>query len=142
MELFRFMSNEEFKKLKKGEILYNDTIHIGRTNSVGFCFLNLDEYKPEDAIHFLSGIVNAEVCVKIKTKEKFKKSYGIYAKPLNKASVIDVDFFFDLLIGLPKVERMKVIEYTCKNYSLNNVEIISYAKPIWGENNWDWKLIN
>ena len=69
MELFRFMSNEEFKKLKNGEILYNDTIHIGRTNSVGFCFLNLNEYKPEDAIHFLSGIVNAEVCVKIRTKD-------------------------------------------------------------------------
>ena len=142
MEYFRFMSKKEFNKLKKGEELYNETVHIGKTNSIGFCFLRLDEYEPEDAIHFLSGIVNAEICVKIKTKHKLKKCYGIYAKPLNKLSKIDKDFFFDLLIGLPKIERMKVNEYTCKNYSLNDVEILSYAIPIWGENNWDWKLIN
>ena len=142
MELFRFMSKEEFSKLIKGEVLYNYTIHIGKTNSVGFCFLSLKEYKPEEAIHFLSGIVNMEVCVKIRTKDKFKKSYGIYAKSLNKTQNVDVELFFDLLLGLSKIEKMKVTEYTCKKYSLENIEILSYAKPIWGKSNWDWKSIN
>ena len=66
MELFRFMSNEEFKKLKNGEILYNDTIHIGRTNSVGFCFLNLNEYIQNILLEYLYLLILNNIQIHIK----------------------------------------------------------------------------
>ena len=40
MKIFRFMSRAEFEKYKNNEVLKNDTKHIGKTNSVGFCFLD------------------------------------------------------------------------------------------------------
>ena len=57
MEVFRFMSKLEFAKFMNGELLKNTTDHSNgsKTNSKGFCFLNLKEQKPEEAIHFLTG---------------------------------------------------------------------------------------
>lgn len=57
MEVFRFMSKLEFAKFMNGEVLKNTTDHSNgsKTNSKGFCFLNLKEQKPEEAIHFLTG---------------------------------------------------------------------------------------
>ena len=90
MKVFRFMSMQELEKYKRGEILKNDTIHKGRTNSVGFCFLDAEEYKPEQAFHFLSGVVCPYICVVFETKTKLNKTYGIYAKPIKNESLIDI----------------------------------------------------
>ncbi len=81
MKVFRFMSYTELKKFLDGEILTNNKIHEGRTNSVGFCFLDYEENTPDYAYEYLSGIVSNEFCVVFETNKKMKKGYGIYASP-------------------------------------------------------------
>ena len=128
MKLFRFMSKKEFDKLKKGEVLINTTIHKGFTNSVGFCFMNVNDNNPEYAYMFLSGIVSDEVCVVFQTNKKLKKSWGRYASPYGA--------FFD---------TMMIDEYCTKNYSLQDFKIIKYTTKIpsaWDEDaDWNWKEI-
>lgn len=82
MKVFRFMSKVEFEKYRNSFTLKNNKKHEGRTNSIGFCFLNLEEYKPEEAMHFLSGIATFDVCAVFETNENLNRTYGIYAKPI------------------------------------------------------------
>ena len=66
MRVFRFMSMDEFKKYQIGDTLSNDKKHPDygqKTESVGFCFMVYDDYYPEYAYEFLSGIVSDDVCV-------------------------------------------------------------------------------
>ena len=79
MLVYRFMSLDEYEKLKKGLVLTNDWVHDGATNSVGFCFMPYNQDKPEDAYRYLSGIVSPEVCVVFSTSQPMKKGYGIYS---------------------------------------------------------------
>ena len=98
MEVFRFMSKEEFKKYMNGEELVNKKEHRAKTNSKGFCFLDLKDFTPEEAIHFLSGIVSFDVCAVFETNTKLNKTYGVYAKPIKKeGSILDylIKFFND-----------------------------------------------
>lgn len=52
MKVFRFMSKLEFEKYKNDITLINNKKHDGKTNSIGFCFLNIEEFTPEEAMHF------------------------------------------------------------------------------------------
>lgn len=65
MILHRFCSSAEYDAFVRGEVLKNNTDHGARrgysiTSSVGFCFFSED---PEDAIHWLSGIVDLDYCL-------------------------------------------------------------------------------
>ena len=83
MILHRFCSKKEFEAYQRGELLVNVTDHSVKrgsaSTSVGFCFFKED---PEEAKHWLSGIVDFDVCitVELKSTDVFK-SKGRYLSP-------------------------------------------------------------
>ena len=125
MKLFRFMSKEEFNKYLKGEELINEIKHIGNTNSKGFCFMNCEDYEPEYAYQFLSGVVDTEVCVVFETNKKLTKSYGEYADPYGS--------FFDSFVS---------DEYCTEKYSKKDFKLIKYCydfdKKWYQDKEWKW----
>lgn len=125
MKIFRFMSKEEFNKYLKGDKLINKTEHIGYTNSKGFCFMNLEDYEPEYAYLFLSGIVSTGVCVVFETNKKLTKTYGIYAEPYGG--------FFDSFTS---------DEYCIEKYSKNDFKLIKYCYDFdskhYQDKEWKW----
>lgn len=103
-----------------------------RTNSEGFCFLSLDDYTPEQAMHFLSGIVSFDVCAVFETDAKLKKGYGVYAEPIERTG----DFIEDmmrLLNGYTKT--FTATEYSINQYSNKNFKLIKYIENVWEQ----WK---
>lgn len=132
MKIFRFMSNEEFEKYQKGKVLENNKKHKGNTNSVGFCFLDTDEFTPEKAMHFLSGIVTFDICAVFETKEKLNKTYGVYAKPIKRTG----DAFEDLYNLLTNFgDKFTANEYCITKYSKETMKLLKYSKNIW----FQWK---
>lgn len=81
MKVLRFMSLAEFEKYRAGEILTNETKHQAYTDAQGFCFLNADDYEPQYAYEFLSGIVSSEICAIFECKDVFNHGSGRYADP-------------------------------------------------------------
>lgn len=126
--LFRFMSKKEFENFRKGKTLVNETIHQGRTNSIGFCFLDINDYTPEKALHFLSGIVNFDVCVVFQTTKALNKTYGIYAKPI-KSSENPLEDLMNLFIGF--TDRFTATEYCTTEYNNKDFKVIKYSEDIW-----------
>lgn len=122
MKIFRYMSKKEFDKLIKGEILKNNTIHKGHTNSVGFCFMKVDDNEPRYAYKFLSGVVDDDVCVVFETNKKLTKSYGVYADPYG-------SFFATITED----------EYCTKEYSLEDFKIVEMAIPDFWKEEWKWE---
>lgn len=128
MKVFRFMSKEEFEKFNKGENLLNNTKHNGKTDSIGFCFFNIEDVEVKEAIHFLSGIVNFEVCAVFETeKNNLKEGYGIYAKPLKSTGI----FALDLYEVLTNREKMQRTEYSTTNYNNKKFKLEKYSENIW-----------
>lgn len=125
MEIFRFMSKKEFNKYLKGEELINKKKHKGYTNSEGFCFMDCEDYEPEDAYMFLSGIVSTGVCVVFETKKELTNSYGIYADPYG--ALFD-SFTSD--------------EYCIEKYSKKDFKLIKYCydfdKKYCQDKEWKW----
>ena len=125
MEIFRFMSKKEFNKYLKGEKLINETEHMGNTNSKGFCFMNREDYEPEYAYQFLSGIVSTGVCAVFETNEILTKSYGTYADPYGS--------FFDSFVS---------DEYCIEGYSNDDFKLIKYCydfdKKWYQDKEWKW----
>lgn len=92
MIVHRFMSDREYKALLSGKIISNNTIHSKKgfhTTSKGFCFFPED---PDEARHWLAGIVDLDWCVTFEIDEKLlARSEAKYAdhekmdlsKPLN-----------------------------------------------------------
>lgn len=142
MQLFRFMSQKEFQKYIRGEKLTNTTKHNiernQKTNSVGFCFLNIEEYEPEHALHFLTGIVNFEVCAIFEVdKRKVNKTWGRYAKPLEPVGNA-IEDLIKLINGFH--ESFIANEYSTTEYSIEDFKLIKYAIPEWNnKNQWKWK---
>lgn len=132
MKIFRFMSKEEFEQYKRGITLKNNRKHDGKTNSIGFCFLNLKEYTPEEAMHFLSGIVTFDVCAVFETEEKLNKTYGIYAKPI-KSSGNPIEDLLNVLSGF--TDRFTANEYCTTEYNKEKMKLLKYSKEIWSQ--WD-----
>lgn len=151
MEVFRFMSKLEFTKFMNGEVLKNTTDHSNgnKTNSKGFCFLNLEEHKPEEAIHFLSGLVNLDYCVKFRTNKELNKTYGIYADSSQDKKILEngikLDDIFELLLevinGGKNIQQVKIDEYCTEKYSNQYFELIGYTEPIllFNDPKWSWK---
>lgn len=123
MKVFRFMSIEEFAKFNNGETLYNYKQHDkNKTTSRGFCFFNLKDYKPHEAIHFLSGIVSFDICAIFETdKSNLKERYGRY----NKQNTMLIPCIF------PQV--FYATEYCTTEYSNKDFELIKFSKDIWGQ---------
>lgn len=90
MILHRFCSKKEFEAYQRGDMLINNTDHRVKrgnaTSSVGFCFFVED---PEEAKHWLSGIVDFDYCITVEVDESdVRKSWGRYAdSKLEKAMI-------------------------------------------------------
>ena len=132
MKIFRFMSYDEFEKYLKGEILENNTVHKGQTNSEGFCFFSLDDYEPEQAVHFLSGIATLEVCAVFETDRKLKQTKGRYAKCFPVTDNFEEDIQ-KILTG--QLEMFWATEYCRNTYSRKNFKLQKYSIDIYKQ----WK---
>ncbi len=129
MKIFRFMSKLEFIKLCNGEKLENNTRHYEKSNSSskGFCFLNYDEYKPEYALHFLSGVANTEICVVLETNNNLNKTFGVYAKPLSIEEYKKMSLFE--LFDFSNINSMEVNELCTNRYNKRDFKILKYCEP-------------
>lgn len=132
MKIFRFMSNNEFEKYRSGETLRNNTIHKGKTNSVGFCFFNIDDFKPERAMHFLSGVATLEVCAVFETNKALNKTKGTYAKLPKSTGNVFVDYM-RIINGM--IDKFDAVEYCTNKYNSRNFKLLKYSKDIWDQ----WK---
>lgn len=137
MYLFRFMSNDEFQKYRSGKVMKSKKEHYkygNKTNSKGFCFLNYSEYKPEYAFHFLSGIINPEICAVFKVEDNIvKKTWGKYGVPVKNMTKEE---FYKRMMGLGNTFIAN--EYCTTEYSKRNFKLVKYTIPDWF--NWDkWK---
>lgn len=130
MKLFRFMSQEEFKKYCEGAKMLNTTKHNKegyKTSSVGFCFFNYAEYKPEEMLHSVFGVVNCSICAIFETtRDNVIKSKGRYSRAIERNSIHRETFLAN--------------EYCTKEYDKNTFRLIKWAIPDWFNwDNWDWK---
>ena len=131
MKLFRFMSYEEFEKYYNNKELINTTNHnkdnSKKTNSMGFCFFNFAEYKPEEMFHSVFGIVDCSICCIFETDRKnVRRTYGRYSQAINKNSL----------------QRRTIIahEYCTTEYDKNKFKLLEWAIPDWFNwNKWEWK---
>lgn len=144
MKIFRFMCELEFREYMNGKTLTNTTQHDADTNSIGFCFLKLDDFKPEDAIHFLSGIVDWGVCAVFEVDEKkLSKSYGVYADHSNDSNNEDINtFMFLMQLATGMIPRFKATEYCVTQYDKKAFKLIKYcntAPDMLTEKKWKWK---
>ena len=128
MIIFRFMSKNEFEKYRSGEILKNEKIHQGKTNSIGFCFFNIEDFKPERAMHFLSGVVTLDICAVFETSKKLNKTMGTYAKlpPSSGSAIID---YIRIMNGI--IERFDATEYCTTMYNNKDFKLLKYSDDIW-----------
>lgn len=118
MKIFRFMSYKEFEKYMKGENLYNNTKHKAKTNSIGFCFFDINDFSPEFAWRFLKGAIFPDICVVFEVDETLlRKGYGIYSDP-NKT-------LYELMNFIPKMIR--VSEYCTENYNKEVFKLVKYT---------------
>ena len=130
MKLFRFMSIEEFKKYINNENLINNKNHaiedMKKTNSIGFCFLNYANFKPETSLQFLTGIVDFDICAIFETQRKYVyKTYGRYAKT-------------DTILN-SKIESFIAEEYCTREYSQESFKLLKYTIPDWkNRKEWYW----
>lgn len=110
MILHRFCSAKEFEAFQRGDLLVNNTVHSVKrgtaSTSVGFCFFPED---PEEAKHWLSGIVDFDYCITVEVDESdVKKSRGRYG-------TVDLN------------SVMYKDEYCCKTYDNYRFRLIDYT---------------
>lgn len=118
MKIFRFMSYKEFEKYMNGENLYNNTKHKAKTNSIGFCFFDINDFSPEFAWRFLKGAIFPDICVVFEVDETLlRKGYGIYSDP-NKT-------LYELMNFITKMIR--VSEYCTENYNKEVFKLVKYT---------------
>lgn len=133
MKLFRFMSFEEFKKFYYGEELINNTDHSkdnnNKTNSIGFCFFNYAQHKPEEMLHSVFGVATCNICCIFETdRENVRRSYGRYSQAIDKNTL----------------DRRTIIahEYCTTKYSKENFKLLQWAIPEWSNwDNWEWQQL-
>ena len=133
MKLFRFMSFEEFKKFDDGEELINNTDHSkdnnNKTNSIGFCFFNYAQHKPEEMLHSVFGVATCNICCIFETDRKnVRRTYGRYSQAIDKNTL----------------DRRTIIahEYCTTKYSKENFKVLQWAIPEWSNwDNWEWQQL-
>lgn len=111
MIVHRFMSDNEYQRLIKGETLINTRNHANdgsRTTSIGFCFFT---EPPDEVIHWLSGNVCTDWCVTFDIQEDLlTESKGRYRDT-------EKDSFSN-----PAVKWRR--EYCLQEYSIHTARII------------------
>lgn len=116
MIVHRFMSLPEYNALISGKVLHNDTVHSQtgqKTDSVGFCFFTED---PDEAIQWLKGIVDADVCVTLAIPmELLNESRGRYRD-------VEKDKGSGVFDNIPMRWRK---EYCLTEYSLRDARIVN-----------------
>jgi hypothetical protein len=118
MQVFRFMSEYELLKYLHGKELHNNTRHQAKTDSIGFCFFDMNDVTPEYAWKFLKGAIFPDICVVFEVDEKIlKKGYGIYSDPEKT--------LYELMNFIPKA--IKVPEYSVTKYDNKTFKIIKYT---------------
>ena len=137
MILHRYMSEQEFDAYQAGKVLKNETNHRKNgehSDSVGFCFF---PEQPDEAIHWLRGIVCTDVCVTFDVPDdKVVKSRGTYCD--NDASDNSWGAIFEDIIAAMQGEEMKnavkmeKTEYCCTRYDKKTFKLIDfrYSKTI------------
>lgn len=113
MIVHRFMSNLEYQRLLKGDLMKNTTVHaqLSMSESVGFCFFT---EPPEEAIHWLSGNVTTDWCVTFDIPEQMlTKSRARYRDPEKDKSIL----------GKP-VTKWRT-EWCTQEYSIHTVRVIN-----------------
>lgn len=153
MQVFRFMSLKELKKYLKGNTLVNTTVHKesmnrSKTDSKGFCFFNIEDFDPEEAVHILAGIVNLEVCCVFEVEEKeLTKSWGLYAKHPDFTKMTKQEFNNRLLAMLcgdfSNSEDFKQTEYCTTTYNNKSFKLIKLCIlpsiiDIFKDKEWSW----
>ena len=139
MKLFRFMSLGEFQRYCNGETLINKTDHNKErnkaTNSIGFCFFNYADYKPEKMLHSVTGIANVSICVIFETKrENVRRTWGRYGRTITEDNTDD-----ELLLTMTR-ETFTAKEYCTTTYNKDTFKLLKYAIPDWfNEDEWEWK---
>lgn len=141
MKIFRFMSIDEFRNYQLGKTLINTTNHNlaknSRTNSIGFCFFNLEDFKPETAFHFLTGIVNPQICAIFETKKRLKQTYRRYSNLYYNKKTLKVFANYDDMIMYES--SFIAVEYSTTKYSKENFKLLKYTIPDWfNKNEWIW----
>lgn len=138
MKLFRFMSMQELIKYKNGETLINNINHNKdsglKSSSIGFCFLNYAQYKPEEAYHFIlccnGKLFQYDVCAIFETdRNNVRLTRARYAEPINPNKYYR------------RLERKSFIakEYCTTEYSKEKFKLLEYAKPVWTNyDKWNW----
>lgn len=115
MIVHRFMSKREYDALMAGNVLHNETDHkaLGqKSDSVGFCFF---PESPDEAIHWLSFIVDADVCVTMDIPDPMlQESKGRYRD-------VEKDKGSNLFDVPPTLWRT---EYCLTEYSLQTVHVL------------------
>lgn len=112
MILHRFCSKKEFEAYQRGELLVNVTDHSVKhgsaSTSIGFCFFKED---PEDAKHWLSGIVDFDECitVEVKSTDVFK-SKGRYRSTDGRFPIYKREYCTTTY----DKKRFKLVEHTSK----------------------------
>ena len=120
MIVTRFMSRKEWDAFQDGKILINETDHYkggkGGSLSVGFCFT---EDTPEDAWVYLSGIVDAAVCVVFDFPDgDLKQSSGVYA---------------DHSEGAKFEDKVLKTEWCCVKYHRSIAKVVNVIDPFKGD---------
>lgn len=123
MIIHRFMGQREYELLTAGRELYNNTDHWRtrrcHTNSRGFCFFLED---PDEAVHWLSGIVDLDWCVTMEVPDGWGiQSWGDYLDE----EKTDLSRPMDLKDALTNVHHKRRTEICRKRYSTKQVRIIS-----------------
>lgn len=124
MILYRFMSREELRRLQDGQTVVNESRHKGfKTEARGFCFTPDD---PKEAIHWLSGNIDTEVCV----------TFDVPEGMMRKVRATYRDTSRDLPMALPMnskdVAVIQRTEYCCTRYSLKQVRIVAVSSEFSG----------
>lgn len=128
MKVMRFMSHAEFNAYLTGEVLQNYNDHRARTDAVGFCFLDADEYDPNDAYHFMSGVVSPDVCAIFEVNNApFKIGTGQYADPN-----VPLRSFLE---AMTNTDTIDVKEYSITEYSREQFKLVQYAENF----HWNFK---
>lgn len=126
MELYRFMSHEEFNKLVKGETLVNATDHSEKRGAAstakGFCFGIGNEEQAKKDLRRLRGIVNTEILMVFEPKDidKFTPCQGRYVD----YEKIDAEGKFLDDYSIEDTPNKYFDEYCINNYSIKDIEHI------------------
>lgn len=117
------MSSAEYEILIAGGKLTNTTDYHkergNKTTSVGFCFF---PEPPDKAIHWLSGIVNTEVCVTFDIDESLLTESTATYRDCEKHNIECMSIFDIIFSPAPVIERK---EYCMTEYSLKEAKVLS-----------------